>query len=79
MSALNNVWGWIRGSLGVSPPREPHISEPLTRALLAQQRQAIDANRRLLTDLADKLEPAERQQIAHLLDDRRFMEARRVD
>ena len=79
MSALDNVWGWIRGTLGVSPPREPNISEPLARALLAQKQQAVDANRRVLSDLADTLAPAERQQIAHLLDDRRFLEARHVD
>lgn len=70
---------WLRSTLGVTPPSKPRVSDALVRAMLAQQQQAIAANRQVLADLADTLTPDERQQIAKLLDDNRFTGARRVD
>ena len=67
------VRDWFRSTLGVAPPAEPHISDALVKAMLAQQQQAVDANRRALSDIADTLGPDERQQIMHLLDDQRFL------
>lgn len=70
---------WVRSAFGVTPPSEPRVSEELTRAMLARHQQAIDANRRALSDLATTLPPDEAQHIARLLDDQRFLGARRVD
>lgn len=71
--------GWVRSTLGVTPPTEPRVSDALVRAMLDQQRRAVEANRRVLDDLADTLTPDERRQLAHLLHDRRFLGVRHRD
>lgn len=57
------VWGWIRGTLGVDPPTEPLIPEARIRAMQ-------DHQQRVLLEMND----AERQYVARLMDDRRFLD-----